>query len=64
MFVRGRVVVWIYCISFSFVFFVFLEGFSVFVFFFLLFCFCLFLPSLFKLLPEDNTIHYTKHKHT
>ena len=39
-----------FCYSRIFLF-VFLEG-------------LLFLPSLFKLLPEHNTIHYTKHKQT
>ena len=56
IFIRGRVVGWMSCISFflsrrfCFVFVVLLIG--------------LFLPSLFKCLPEHNTIHYTKHKHT
>ena len=42
--------------------FVFLEGFL--LLFLLPFLFVVFLPSMFKLLPEHNTIHYTKHKDT
>ena len=59
IFIRGRVEGWISCISV----FCFYYSFSVFSFMFL-YVFFLFSPSLFKLLPEHNTIHYTKDKQT
>ena len=55
IFIRGRVVGWMSCIccfSRRLLFVV-----DVLLLFF-------FLPSLFKLVPEHNTIHYTKHKQT